>query len=176
MLDRAVFESERLFQSRNDKVKILTCLLISDTTSVGLTVFLLAIYFVTLANTTSLVVIIWEFKLYFRKSISKHLGHRTINMWLRYLDIKIYTVLIYTKKKDHFSKIVRKSWCTSIWYFMTWHRVKSLEPNEKETDAAVRCCSFQPLQQEVLHVHLDTHAVWPRRCALLILYKSKQAS
>lgn len=58
LLDRAVFESERLFQSRNVKVKILTCLFISDTTSVDLTVFLLAIYFVTLANTTSLVVII----------------------------------------------------------------------------------------------------------------------
>lgn len=58
MLDRAVFESERLLQLRNVKVKILTCLFISDTTFVDLTVFLLAIYFVTSANTTSLVVIV----------------------------------------------------------------------------------------------------------------------
>lgn len=58
MLDRAVFESERLFQLRNVNVKILICLFISDTSSVDLTVFLLAIYFVALANTTSLVVII----------------------------------------------------------------------------------------------------------------------
>lgn len=56
MLERAVFQSERLFQSRNVKVKILyPSFVISDITSIDLTVFLLAIYFVTLANKTSFV-------------------------------------------------------------------------------------------------------------------------
>lgn len=56
MLERAVFQSERLFQSRNVKVKILyPSFVISDITSIDLTVFLLAICFVTLANKTSFV-------------------------------------------------------------------------------------------------------------------------
>lgn len=56
MLKPAVFQSERLFQSRNVKVKILyPSFVISDITSIVLTVFLLAIYFVTLANKTSFI-------------------------------------------------------------------------------------------------------------------------